>query len=58
MITFYQDAAGEWRWTMRADNGEIVGASSEGFYDERNARDNAEILAKLLGQWAAARRAP
>lgn len=54
-MTFYQDASGEWRWTMRADNGEIVGASSEGFYDEHNARENAKTLSKLLAKWAAIR---
>lgn len=27
----YQDAAGEWRWRLVAENGRIVGDSGEGY---------------------------
>lgn len=34
----YEDAAGEWRWRLRAGNGELVGGSGEGFRDRTDAR--------------------
>jgi uncharacterized protein YegP (UPF0339 family) len=40
-LEFYTDAAGEHRWRLTADNGEIVGASSEGFTTPGEARRNA-----------------
>ena len=38
----YQDKRGEWRWRRKATNGQIVGASSEGY----NARKGAEANMK------------
>lgn len=38
---FYQDAATEWRWTRRASNGRIVGASSEGYSTRAKCVENA-----------------
>lgn len=38
---FYQDKAGEWRWRRTARNGEIVGASSEGYSSRRDCVANA-----------------
>ena len=40
-ISFYADTAGEWRWQLKHSNGQIVGASSEGFSSEQEARLNA-----------------
>ena len=41
---FYQDAAKEWRWNRTASNGNILGASTEGYMNrsecEANARRN------------------
>ena len=39
---YYQDKKGEWRWrkTSKA-NGQIVGASSEGYADKKDAQKNA-----------------
>ncbi len=37
----YPDSAGEYRWRITAANGEIVGASSEGFSSEAGAAKNA-----------------
>jgi hypothetical protein len=36
MVTVAADAAGEWRWTLRGLNGEIV-APSEGYTSESDA---------------------
>lgn len=38
---FYEDNAGEWRWTRRARNGETVGASTEGYSTLYNCKENA-----------------
>ena len=38
---FYKDKAGEWRWRRRAGNGRIVGASTEGYENKRDAIANA-----------------
>lgn len=34
----YKDAAGEWRWRLRAVNGRIVADSAEGYAARRNAK--------------------
>ena len=47
-IEFYTDTQGEWRWRIVAENGEIIGASSEGFASKRNASDNLDRLANAL----------
>jgi uncharacterized protein len=39
----FEDAIGEFRWRLRAPNGEIV-ASSQGFRDRRDARRGARAL--------------
>ena len=39
---FYKDKAGEWRWRITADNGEITHASTEGFTTRENAEANYE----------------
>jgi uncharacterized protein YegP (UPF0339 family) len=38
----YVDDAGEWRWVRMAANREIVGASTEGYKNEIEARENYE----------------
>ena len=38
----YKDKRGEHRWRRRASNGEIIGASSEGYKSKKDARANAE----------------
>lgn len=39
--TFEKDSKGEWRWTRRARNGEITGASHEGFKNLKDCENNA-----------------
>lgn len=38
---FYQDAKGEYRWRRKAANGEIVGASTEGYKNRADCVANA-----------------
>jgi uncharacterized protein YegP (UPF0339 family) len=40
----YEDEAGEWRWRLKAENGETIADSGEG-YTERN--DAIEALARV-----------
>jgi len=35
-IERYEDSAGEWRWRLRHDNGEVIGDGSEGYASKRN----------------------
>lgn len=38
----YKDGAGEWRWRRAAPNGNIVGASSEGYKNKSDCIANAQ----------------
>jgi uncharacterized protein YegP (UPF0339 family) len=40
--TIYQDKSGAWRWRRTAPNGQIVGASSEGYSTRANCVANAQ----------------
>jgi uncharacterized protein YegP (UPF0339 family) len=42
--TFYEDVQGHWRWTLFATNGEIIAKSSEGYWNEADARTAAGIV--------------
>lgn len=41
-ITIYTDNAGQWRWRRKSTNGNIVGASTEGYKNKQDCIDNAE----------------
>jgi uncharacterized protein YegP (UPF0339 family) len=47
-LTFYKDNGGKWRWRVIADNGKIVGASSQGFASKQMAGENADLLNDAL----------
>jgi uncharacterized protein YegP (UPF0339 family) len=38
---FYKDGADEWRWRRTATNGEVVGASHEGYVNRADCVANA-----------------
>ena len=44
----YLDKALEYRWRVTAKNGEIIGASSEGFKRRIDCETNADMLAAVL----------
>lgn len=46
-VTYYQEENSDWRWRVVADNGNIIGASTEGY----TRRANAEINFKTLGRY-------
>lgn len=37
-----------WRWRVTADNGKVIGSSSEGYWNRKDCVDNAENLGKHL----------
>lgn len=39
---FYKDAKGEWRWRRISPNGNIIGASSQGYVNKSDCVDNAK----------------
>ncbi len=39
---FYKDNAGEFRWRRTAPNGQIVGASTEGYKKKADCLENAK----------------
>ena len=41
-LELYKDKKGEWRWRKIASNGEIVGASSEGYKNKADCEANAQ----------------
>ena len=47
-IKFYKDNANEWRWRRVAPNGEIVGASTEGYKNKTDCQSNARRNRKPL----------
>jgi uncharacterized protein YegP (UPF0339 family) len=47
-LEFYEDDKKLWRWRVKARNGNIVHASSEGFADRGNAVNNLEVLMRLV----------
>lgn len=46
-VEFYTDSKNEFRWRVTANNGEIIGASTEGY----RRRDHASNNFKSLGQY-------
>lgn len=48
-IEIYQDAGGEWRWRLKARNGEIV-AQGEGYKTRAGAERGAEALRRAAMQ--------
>ena len=39
---FYKDNADKWRWRRIAKNGDIVGASTQGYLNKSDCIDNAK----------------
>lgn len=39
---FYEDKGGDWRWRRTATNGNIVGASTQGYSNKSDCEDNAK----------------
>lgn len=48
-IERYEDEAGEWRWRLRHDNGEIVGDGSEGYASKGNVTRAIDRVREYVG---------
>lgn len=51
-IEFFQDNTQEYRWRVTSRNGEIIGASSEGFSTMQSAKKNLSLLVLAVQQIA------
>lgn len=47
---YYKDSKGEWRWQLRARNGEIIAASTEGFTRKWSAKRNYRLIQKAADE--------
>ncbi len=45
----YQDTAGEWRWRLIVENGNIIADSGEGYSGRTRCREGAESVARNVG---------
>ena len=48
-LEIWKDRPGKWRWTLKADNGRIIGASSQGYRRWSDCANNIRQVAKGLG---------
>jgi uncharacterized protein YegP (UPF0339 family) len=48
-IEIYRDQKREWRWRIKARNGRVVWASSEGFKRRARAKRNLVLVSCALG---------
>jgi uncharacterized protein YegP (UPF0339 family) len=46
-LTISKDAVGAWRWSIQASNGNIVGASTEGYKRPASATDNLATVTNI-----------
>ena len=49
-FSIYKDKAGKYRWRVKADNGEIVGASTQGFASRYRCASNANLLCTFINK--------
>lgn len=47
-LTFYKDKADKYRWRIVAENGKIIGSSSQGFASKQMAGENADLVKDAL----------
>lgn len=45
----YMDSSGEYRWRLKAANGEIIAVSSEGYTKAESARKGIALVRKSVG---------
>ena len=47
---FYKDAAGEWRWRLRAKNGQLLANGGEGFASKANVVRSMKAVRKAVAK--------
>ena len=48
MVKIYKDKRGKFRWRVVAENGKIVGSSSQGFANRKLCKENIALVAEAL----------
>jgi uncharacterized protein YegP (UPF0339 family) len=48
MFELFKDAAGEWRWRLKAPNGNILADSAEGYRRRHNAAKAIAALKRIV----------
>ena len=46
-FVIYKDLKGEYRWRFKANNGEIIAVSSEGYTQKQNATNSINLVKNL-----------
>ena len=46
----YQDKAGEWRWRLRASNGNLVAITEEGYVSKENVIRALESVRRIAAE--------
>ncbi len=49
-LHIYKDTADEWRWSLVADNGEVIADSSEGYTERNDCAEAAVRVAKEFNE--------
>lgn len=49
-LEYYQDLLGEWRWRVKAGNGEVIGAANEGYKSKQAMKKNVVLLGALFAE--------
>ena len=44
MFEVYQDKSGEYRWRLKASNGQVIASSGEGYSSKRSCLDGIESV--------------
>ncbi len=52
-VTIYRDTKEEWRWQIKAANGNIIGASTEGYKNKVDCVDNLRGVSKAIDGYLA-----
>lgn len=47
-VVLYKDTKKEWRWRVKAHNGNVIGASTEGYKNKKDMVSNIETLSRSL----------
>lgn len=47
-VKYYKDKRGKSRWRVTAENGKIIGSSSQGFATLNLAKENVKLLVEAL----------
>lgn len=50
-VDLYKDASKEWCWRVEADNGNVIGASSEGYKNKGDMVKNIKSLNESFTQF-------